>query len=252
MVESIAVGLPLLAECDNAGLRDRWISSVISGESIIAIGLDHSPYVALAAQANLVIMQRDNELHALTADQVRLIPQHSVDHSRRLFSVDYTLNNDTLLASGKQAQGLCARAFNRGALGTASFQLGVAQTMIDMTVEYTKVREQFGKPIGTFQAVKHMMTNALLRLEFAKPVVYRAAYSLATNDPDSDTHVSMAKIYSDEAAYEASKICLQAHGAIGYTFENALHLWMKRCWSLQQAWGNAAWHRERVGKAILD
>ena len=94
-VESIAVGLPLLAEANNAGLCDRWVSSVISGESIIAIGLDHSPYVAPAAQADLLIMQRDNELHALTADQVRLIPQSSVDHSRRLFSVDYTLNNNT-------------------------------------------------------------------------------------------------------------------------------------------------------------
>ena len=252
IVESIAVGLPLLAECDNIGLRDHWSSSVISGESVISVGLEHSPYVAHAAQADLIIIQRDNELHALQTDQVRLIPQQSVDHSRKLFSVDYIRNNNTILAGGKEAQVLCARAFNRGALGTAAFQLGVAQAMIDLTVEYTKVREQFGKPIGTFQAIKHMMSNALLRLEFAKPVVYRAAYSLSTNHPDSDTHVSMAKIYGDEAAYKASKACLQAHGAIGYTFEHDLHLWMKRCWSLQQAWGNAAWHRERVGKAILD
>ena len=114
------------------------------------------------------------------------------------------------------------------------------------------MREQFGKPIGTFQAVKHHMVDALLKLEFAKPVVYRAAWSMVHDPAQADTHVSMAKIYASEAADIAAKKSLQVHGAIGYSYEYDLHLWMKRAWALRRTWGTDAWHRERVAKAVLD
>ena len=84
-----------------------------------------------------------------------------------------------------------------------------------------------------------------LKLEFARPVVHRAA---ATMDP---THVSMAKAYASDAATLASRVALQVHGAIGYTVEYDLHMWMKRAWALAGAWGDARWHRRRVGDAIL-
>jgi alkylation response protein AidB-like acyl-CoA dehydrogenase len=96
-----------------------------------------------------------------------------------------------------------------------------------------------------------MLADALLRLELARPVVYRAAYSVARGMPERALDVSMAKAYASDAATLASRVALQTHGAIGYTWEHDLHLWMKRGWALAAAWGDAAWHRARVGAAVL-
>ena len=90
------------------------------------------------------------------------------------------------------------------------------------------------------------------KLEFARPVVYRAAYSLARGDAERGVHVSMAKAAASDAAQKCARVALQAHGAIGYSFEYDLHLWMKRAWALAAAWGDAAWHRNRVATVILD
>ena len=110
---------------------------------------------------------------------------------------------------------------------------------------------EFGKPIGSYQAVQHHLVDALLKLKFAAPVVYRAAHSVATDDPQRALHVSMAKIYASEAAALACRKSLQVHGAIGYTFEYDLHLWMKRVWALSAAWGSPAWHRDRASLSVL-
>src|SRR5439155_24977645 len=109
------------------------------------------------------------------------------------------------------------------------------------------VREQFGRPVGSFQAVKHHLADVLVQLELARPVVYRAAWSLAHRLPERSTHVSMAKACASDAAGEAARAALQCHGAIGYSFEHDLHLWMKRAWALARTWGDAAWHRARIG-----
>jgi alkylation response protein AidB-like acyl-CoA dehydrogenase len=106
-------------------------------------------------------------------------------------------------------------------------------------------------PVGSQQAVKHHLANARLALEFARPLVYRAAYSVAHDDPDRDVHVSMAKAQASNAAGIAARVALQCHGAIGYTTEYDLHLYMKRAWALARAWGDAAWHGRRVELAIL-
>jgi alkylation response protein AidB-like acyl-CoA dehydrogenase len=114
-----------------------------------------------------------------------------------------------------------------------------------------KARHQFGKPVGSFQAVKHHLADALVAIEMAAPAVYRAAYSLAHGDAERSTHASMAKALASEAAQLVARKALQCHGAIGYAFENDLHMWMKRAWALSAAWGDAAWHRERVARAIF-
>ena len=110
--------------------------------------------------------------------------------------------------------------------------VGLAERMLDMTVEYVKERKQFGVPIGSFQAVKHHLADARIALEFARPLVYRAAYSLTHGDPDASVHVSMAKAKAADAALARRPAALQCHGAIGYTTEYDLHLYMKRAWAL--------------------
>jgi alkylation response protein AidB-like acyl-CoA dehydrogenase len=124
--------------------------------------------------------------------------------------------------------------------------------MIELTVDYVKVRKQFGSAIGSFQAVKHHLTNALVKLELARPLVCRAAYSFAHDDAGRSAHVSMAKAAASDAAALAARVALQCHGAIGYTFEHDLPLFLKRAWALGSSWGDAAWHRARVGTTIFN
>jgi alkylation response protein AidB-like acyl-CoA dehydrogenase len=100
--------------------------------------------------------------------------------------------------------------------------------------------------------VKHHLATAHMKIELARPAVYRAAYSVAQADPDASTHVSIAKACASDAATLAARASLQCHGAIGYSFEHDLHLWMKRAWALAGAWGDAAWHRARVARAVID
>jgi alkylation response protein AidB-like acyl-CoA dehydrogenase len=136
-------------------------------------------------------------------------------------------------------------------MASGAVLLGVADRLITMTAAYALDRIQFGVPIGSFQAVKHHLANALIGLEFARPAVYRAAYSLDQGDPEAGCHASMAKALASDAATAAARIALQVHGAIGYTWEHDLHLWMKPAWSLAAAWGDARHHRARVLGLLL-
>jgi alkylation response protein AidB-like acyl-CoA dehydrogenase len=243
LVETTAVGAPLLRDVGAVGRLPR--------DRIVTVGLEALPYVADAHVADLLVLQRGDELHALTQDAVEIAPLPSVDRARRLFAVTWTPADGTRIAVGEEARSAVARAFDRGAMATAAQLLGVADRLIEIAAGYAREREQFGKPIGSFQAVKHHLANAMLALEFARPVAYRAAYSIAHEHGDTSTHVSMAKAYASDAARLAARTALQVHGAIGYTWEHDLHLWMKRAWALAAAWGDASWHRERVAQAVL-
>jgi alkylation response protein AidB-like acyl-CoA dehydrogenase len=170
-------------------------------------------------------------------DATELVARPSVDGARRLFEIRGT--------PAPVAAAELAAAFDRAVVGVAAQQCGLAQRMLDMTADYAKERRQFGVPIGSFQAVKHHLANARIALEFARPLVYRAA---ATLDP---VHAAMAKSKADEAALEAARVALQCHGAIGYTTEYDLHLFMKRAWALARSMGDGRHHRNRVGAAIL-
>jgi alkylation response protein AidB-like acyl-CoA dehydrogenase len=141
-------------------------------------------------------------------------------------------------------------AADRGALAAAAQCVGIAQHLIDVTVEYVGQREQFGKVVGSYQAVKHHLANALIAVEFARPLVYVAAYAIANSTPHRAREVSMAKAVASDAVDLAARIALQCHGAIGYTFEYDLHLWMKRGWALSAAYGDAAHHRARVATEL--
>ncbi|MCU1622734.1 MAG: acyl-CoA dehydrogenase domain protein [Frankiales bacterium] len=136
-------------------------------------------------------------------------------------------------------------------LGTAAFLLGLARRQLDLTVSYVKDRKQFGVPIGTFQAIKHPLADAVVGTEFAWPAVLRAARSLIDADPLATVHVSMAKALASDAAYRMSRVCLQAHGAMGYTVEYDLHLFAKRTWAMAKDWGTASEHRKTIARELL-
>ena len=141
---------------------------------------------------------------------------------------------------------------NIGALMAAAQLVGLAEAMLDQSVEYAKLREQFGKPIGAFQAVKHKLADVAMPLEFARPVLWRGAQALASGKQSASVHVSHAKLAATDAAYLAAESAIETHGAMGYTYEVDLHFWMKRAWALGGAWGSRGFHQRRIDAAVID
>lgn len=242
IVETAAVAVPLLAA---AG--DERAAALVDGSASVTAVAPTDELAVWAGSADVVLLFDDSCVHAVATGDATVESRPSVDGARRLCAVSAPLGDATRVGGPDAA----ALAFDRGALGTAAQLLGLGRQMLDVTVEYAKERKQFGAPIGSFQAVKHHLADVRLALEFAAPLVYRAAWSVAQGDPERSAHVSMAKAQASEAAVLASRAALQCHGAIGYTTEHDLHMWMKRAWALSASWGSAAWHRRRVGRAIL-
>jgi alkylation response protein AidB-like acyl-CoA dehydrogenase len=246
IVEHIAVAVPLLVDAGGS-FAERWLGPAARGEALLGVGFEAAGYVLAADQADLFLLERDGQVHGIDPGSVSMTRQRSVDDSRRLFSVDWQPSPDTLVTEDAD---VITRAFDRGCLATASQCVGVAQRLVDMTVSYVGEREQFGKPVGVNQAVKHHLSNAALGIEFARPMVSVGAYGLANDSIDASRDVSMAKALASDAVDEACRVALQCHGAIGYTIEYDLQLWLKRGWALAASWGDASWHRNRVGTAI--
>jgi len=251
IADAVSVAAPLLAEVGGKS-AEHWLPRIATGEARVAIGFDAEPHVAGAGHADLLILQRGDEVHALPPDAVKLQAVDSVDGARRLYSVDWSPAPATRLAGGSEGAALSARAWNRAANAAAAQLLGLGRQLIDLSVEYAKGRVQFGQPIGAFQAVKHHIANALTKLEFARPPVYFAAHSLATALPSCDLDVSTAKALTSDAAQLCSRVALQCHGAIAYTYEYQAHMWMKRILVLRESAGSARWHRKRAAAILLD
>jgi alkylation response protein AidB-like acyl-CoA dehydrogenase len=192
------------------------------------------------------------QMHAVDADAVDVTTTPSIDGTRDLGAVEWTPWPHTVIASGAHAATVVGELADRTAVAYAAELLGLADRMVTMAADYAKDRKQFGKPIGSFQAVKHHLANARVKLEFARPATYRAADSLARQLPDRSEHASIAKALASDAADVAARVALQVHGAIGYTWECDLQLFMKRAWALSAAGGDATTHRARVLAAALE
>lgn len=192
-------------------------------------------------------------LAAIACGQARPTSAHLINgwqedgQGNRLDSVDPLRN---LSALGDHASE-DALLLNLGALMSAAQLLGLAEAMLHQAVEYSKVREQFGQPVGSFQAVKHKLADLAVALEFARPVVWRAAQALDDGLESASLHVSHAKVVTCDAGYLATESAIQVHGAMGYTYEVDLHFWMKRAWALSGAWGSRGYHIGRIDRAII-
>lgn len=205
-----------------------------------------SNIVASAASLDVFLVFTSREVLLVPRSAAQLSPLESVDGARCLSRVTWGNSGAEHLLNGEAAAAATADAFDRAALGSASELLGLSRTMLEMAVAYATERRQFGVPIGTFQAVKHQLSNSSLKVEFCEPLIMRAAHSIATGDPDQSVNVSMAKSKMSIAALEAATTALQVHGAIGYTVECDLHLFMKRTWALAREYGDSEFHRSRV------
>ena len=283
LIESAALAAPLLAGAhfqagDESAARKaagRTLASMATGDLVATVGgvelttgglasttsgggpgsvAARTARVTGATRAGYYLLAREvpgEGWHLHAVDDVAVTSTPSIDGTRDLGTVEWVPSPDTVVASGAQAEELLAAMADRAALCAAAQLLGLSARMLAMAADYAKERQQFGKPIGSFQAVKHLLAGARVRLEFAAPATYRAADSLARELANRSAHVSMAKSLASDTADMAARAALQVHGAIGYTWECDLHLYMKRAWALSAAWGNAATHRARVLEAAL-
>ncbi|MDT5299857.1 MAG: hypothetical protein QOG79_3099 [Mycobacterium sp.] len=231
VAESIAVAPVLMAD-------DERSAGLASGELIATVALrPHTPRAVDADTAGLILVAGDGEVRDGAAGE----KHESVDPARRLFDVT---------AVGEAQKADTARAFEFGALATAAQLIGAGQAMLDASVEYAKQRSQFGRVIGSYQAIKHKLADVYIAVELARPLVYGAALSLADGSPDTARDVSAAKAAASEAALLSARSSLQTHGAIGFTQEHDLSLLLLRVQALRSAWGNPTWHRRRVLEAM--
>ena len=132
-----------------------------------------------------------------------------------------------------------------GAVLTAAQLIGLSKRMLDMSVDYAKDRHQFGKPIGSFQAVKHQLANVHTQIEFTRPIIHLAAIK-------GGMAVHNAKVAAIDTAMLAAETAIQVHGGMGYTFEVDLHLFMKRAWALCGEWGDRNYHMKKLEDYILE
>ncbi len=175
----------------------------------------------------------------------------TMDQTRKLCEVAL---RDTpvegVLGQAGQGWKLLERVSDRGKVGLCAEMCGGAQKVLEMSVDYAKVREQFGRPIGSFQAIQHKCANMLVEVESSKSATYYAAWAVANDVPEAPLAAAMAKAYCSDAYRHTSGEGIQIHGGIGFTWEHDMHIYFKRAKSSEVTFGDATWNREIVAQLI--
>ena len=182
---------------------------------------------------------------------VTLLP--TMDQTRKLCEVglkSVALGADALMGPAGSGWAPLARVIDRATVALCAEMCGGAQKVLEMTVEYAKIRQAFGRPIGSYQGVKHKAADMLVDVENSKSITYYAAWAMDEGVPEGPLAVSMAKAYVSDAYRRVSGAGIQLHGGIGFTWEHDLHLYFKRAKGSEFTFGDATWHRERVAQLV--
>jgi len=238
LAESAGVAMPMLAALA-PGHR-----LLADPATVLAIAPAINPVVAGADRAAAVLVERDGHALLVWREDATLTPVPTIDPLRRLFRLEWDKAEDLGPADWDLA-------LDRAALFAAAQGLGLAQRAIDLAVAYARDRNQFGKPIGSYQAVKHHLASAQVAIEFARPVVLAAAADVSARDIYARARISEAKLVALEAADNAARAAIQVHGAMGYSWEVDVHLFLKRALALTRAWGTPHFHRARVAERVF-
>ena len=177
----------------------------------------------------------------------------TMDQTRKLGEVvlnDVAVGADRVLGKPGAGWALLQRIVDRGKVGLAAEMCGGAQKVLEMSVDYAKVREQFGKPIGSFQAIQHKCANMLVEVESSKSITYYAAWAVANDVAEAPLAAAMAKAYTSDAYRHTAGEGIQIHGGIGFTWEHDMHIFFKRAKSSEVTFGDATWNREIVAQLI--
>lgn len=207
-------------------------------------------FVADAGIAGSIIIVARDGVFAVDskAPGITIKPMQGMDLTRKLYSVRF---------SGTPAEKLgdsagLAKALDIATAALAAEMVGGMQRTLELSVEYAKTRKQFGKPIGSFQAVQHQCADMYLETESARSAAYYAAWALEVNAPDAAVAVSIAKMYASDASRTVGNRGIQIHGGMGFTWQNDLHLYYRHAKASETAFGDATYHRERIARLVID
>jgi alkylation response protein AidB-like acyl-CoA dehydrogenase len=241
VARSTVAVLEASASWDPADVKLAAVNGKLSGDKL---------FVTDAAVTNFIVVVARNGVFVVEAKAtgMRITPMSGMDLTRRLYAVHF----DNTPAEKIGETGALSRAFDVATAALVAEMVGGMQRTLDITVEYAKLRKQFGKPIGMFQAVQHHCADMYLETESSRSSAYYAAWTLEENAPDAATAVSIAKVYASDAARTVGNRGIQVHGGMGFTWENDVHLYYRRAKASETAFGDATFHRERIARQVID
>ena len=252
VAEHAAVAAPLIARWSQNEMTKEILEESATGSRKLTVGAPMDGRVVSVEKSDMILLSKENELHVVPTNEILHTPMTSIDPRYKTSIIEWSPSPQTLISENPDA---IEDMINRGALSAAAQAVGVAQKLLDMTVSYVSERKQFGKPVGTNQAVKHHCSDMAIAVEFARPLVQVASWAIDNERSPTENftvsgEVSAAKALASEAVELACRSALQCHGAIGYTVEHDLQIWLKRGWILASAWGDALFHRRRLGEIL--
>ena len=286
---TMALGVPALLEAGTEAQKKEVLSKVANGEARVTLALTEpagrwdaggvqlqaeksgggwtlngtklfvpdagvSDYLVVAARSRgadedgITLFLLPRETAGITTT-----PLETLDATRRWYEVRFDnvqAGEDAVMGAPDQGWAPLKRALEWGTAAICAEMVGGSQWVLDTSVEYAKTRQQFGKPIGVYQAVSHKLSDMLLEVESARSATYYAAWTVDANAEDRSLATSMAKAYTSDAFRKAAGNGIQVHGGIGFTWEHDMHLYFKRAKSSEVTLGDATYHRELVAQAL--
>jgi alkylation response protein AidB-like acyl-CoA dehydrogenase len=229
--------------------RDRLLADVASGAVRVSVALEPLEFVPDAEGADRILVITNS---GVIEAAVTVTPQPVVDETRRLATVvvDGIRDAEVLRFDGDR-EAAVRRLLERAAVAVACDSLGLSEAMLDATVSYAKVRQQFGRPIGSFQAVKHACADMQVAISVARQLVSAAVEAVAEDRPDGGVAAAMAKSYTCSTAVDIAGKAMQLHGGIGYTWESGIHVYLKRAMLNRSLFGSPAAHRKALAKRYV-
>ena len=238
---STAAVLEASANWDLANLQIASSNGRLTGEKLFVPDAKVADFILVVTRDGVFVADPK-------APGITIQPMSVMDLTRKMYSVRFS-NTPVERLGGPSA---VAEALDVAATALVAEMVGGMQRTLEITVEFAKMRKQFGKPIGAYQAVQHQCADMYLETESARSAVYYAAWALDEHTPDSALAVSIAKMYASDAARMVGNRGIQVHGGMGFTWENDLHLYYKRAKASETALGDSTYHRERIARLVID
>ena len=227
-------------------IRDQLLTEVASGAIRVAVALESTTFVPDAEGADHVLVVTDG---GVAVTEPTVTPQPVLDETRRLAAV--TPEVTEVLRFDGDPEVAVRKLLDRAAVAVACDSLGLSEAMLSAAVGYAKMRHQFGRPIGSFQAVKHACADMQVKIAVSRQLVSAAVEAIADDHPDASTAAAMAKSYVCGAAVDIAGKAMQLHGGIGYTWESGIHVYLKRAALNRSLFGSPAAHRKRLAQRYL-
>ncbi len=231
--------------------------AVASGTSYALNGTKRFVPWAHVADKILVVARTDDGTTVFVVERdaagLTITPNLEMDRTNKTATLTFeNVNADTVLGQVNKGWDVIGPMLQRAAIAASAEMLGAMRRCMEMSVEYAKVRHQFGQPIGMFQAIKHACAEMLLEVENSHGAVYYAAWAMDAGSPDAALAASVAKAYVGDSSRKVCGSAIQVHGGIGFTWEYDLHLYFKRAKHLEALYGDADFHREQALRLMLD